>query len=534
MKKIWKNISTYMVVALVSIGATYGMYSYMDYKRGYSSSDTYNYGHEFDQNGVRLAALTSDGYPDFTKAAENSIHAVVHIKSTVKSSVPSGNQQPRRRMIDPFEFFFGNPGGDNSDDDYQYGSPQPSVGYGSGVIISKDGYIITNNHVIDKASDIEVTLNDNSKYTAKLVGADPQTDIALLKVEGKEFPYIPFGNSDNLKVGEWVLAVGNPFNLTSTVTAGIVSAKGRTGMGSMSGSGGVNQSIQSFIQTDAAINRGNSGGALVNTNGELVGINTMIYSQTGDFAGYGFAVPISIAGKVVADIKEYGMVQRAVLGVMIQDVSSAKEVDPKMARNEDDRAKLEKLQKLTKDIKINEGVFVADFAEQSPAKQAGLQVGDVIVAVNGVKVKTSGELQDQVNRFRPGDKVKVDVIRGETAKSYDVTLKNNSGNTTVAKKEDGIASVGAAFKELSEEKKKSLGLSYGVEVTGVDNTGKFHKEGIMKGFVIQKINNQSVSSASQVENIIASTANSQDKVLFISGVTSTGARKYYAVDLSGE
>ncbi|MFT4221780.1 Do family serine endopeptidase [Dysgonomonas sp.] len=512
MKKIWKNISTYVVVALVSIGATYGMYTYLDYKRGYSSADSYNYGHEFDQSGVRLASLTSDGYPDFTKAAENSIHAVVHIKSTVKSSAPSGNQgQQRRRMIDPFDFFFGDPRGG---DDYQYGSPQPSVGFGSGVIISKDGYIITNNHVIDKATEIEVTLNDNSKYTAKLVGADPQTDIALLKVEGKEFPYIPFGDSDKLRVGEWVLAVGNPFNLTSTVTAGIVSAKGRTGMGGMVGRDGVNQSIQSFIQTDAAINRGNSGGALVNTNGELIGINTMIYSQTGDFAGYGFAVPISIAGKVVADIKEYGAVQRAVLGVQIQDLAIAKETDPEK----------------TKDVKINEGVYVAAFPEVSPAKQAGIQEGDVIVAINGVKVRTSGEVQDQVNRFRPGDKVKVDIVRGGAAKSYDVTLKNNSGSTSVVKKEDGIATVGASFKDLSEDKKKSLGVSYGVEVTGVDNTGKFHKEGIVKGFIIQKINNQPVSSASQVENIIASAANSQE-ALFISGITSTGARKYYAVDL---
>ncbi len=267
-----------------------------------------------------------------------------------------------------------------------------SVGFGSGVIINKDGYIVTNNHVIDKADEIEVTLNDNSKYTAKLIGTDPQTDIALLKIEGKEFPYIPFGNSDNLKVGEWVLAVGNPFNLTSTVTAGIVSAKGRGG--GIGSSGPAN--IQSYIQTDAAINRGNSGGALVNTNGELVGINTAIYSQTGDFTGYGFAVPISIAGKVVADIKEFGTVQRAVLGVMIQDMNIAKEANPEK----------------TKDIKVNEGAYVGGFAEMSPAKQAGVEEGDVITSVNGVKVRSVSELQDQVNRFRPGEKVKLEVVRG--------------------------------------------------------------------------------------------------------------------------
>lgn len=504
MNKTWKSISTYIVVALVSIGATYGTYTVLENNRNYSSADSYNYGHEFDQKGVQLASLTADGYPDFTKAAENSTHAVVHIKSTVKAQASQG--QGRQRMIDPFEYFFGDGGRGGQD----FGSPQPSVGFGSGVIISKDGYVVTNNHVIDKADEIEVTLNDNSKYKAKLIGTDPQTDIALLKIEGKEFTYIPFGNSDNLKVGEWVLAVGNPFNLTSTVTAGIVSAKGRGGIGA-----GNRGDIQSYIQTDAAINRGNSGGALVNTNGELVGINTAIYSQTGDFAGYGFAVPISIAGKVVADIKEYGAVQRAVLGIEIMDVANAKESYPDK----------------TKDVKVNEGVFVGGFAEFSPAKQAGMEEGDVVTSINGIKVRTVSELQDQVNRFRPGDKIKVEALRGGASKSFDVTLKNNAGNTTVVKKGDGIASVGAAFKELSAEKKKQLGISYGVEVAGVDNAGKFHKEGITKGFIIQKINNQPISTAEEVEKMITSIANSQDKVLFISGITANGTRKYYAVDL---
>jgi len=505
MKKFWKILSVFALVALVSVGATYATYSYMESKRGYSSADFYNYGNNFDQKGVRLASLTADGYPDFTKAAENSVHAVVHIKSTVKAQSSQG--QGRQRMIDPFEYFFGF--GDR--DGGGYSNPQPSVGFGSGVIISKDGYIVTNNHVIDKANEIEVTLNDNSKYTAKLVGTDPQTDIALLKIEGKEFPYIPFGNSDNLKVGEWVLAVGNPFNLTSTVTAGIVSAKGRGNIGSF------NQgNIQSFIQTDAAINRGNSGGALVNTNGELVGINTAIYSQTGDFAGYGFAVPISIAGKVVADIKDFGTVQRAVLGVMIQDVSTAKEADPEK----------------TKGIKLNDGVYVGGFAEMSPAKQAGVEEGDVITAVNGVKVRSVSELQDQINRFRPGEKVKLDVVRGTVNKTFDVTLKTSTGSTSVVKKEDAIGTVGAAFKDLSADRKKQLGVSYGVEVAGVDNSGKFHKEGIQKGFVILKINNQPVSSPAEVERIIQATANSQDKALFISAITSNGERKYFAVDLS--
>ena len=503
MKNFWKILSVFALVALISVGATYGTYNYMESRRSYGSADFYNYGNNFDQEGVRLASLTADGYPDFTKAAENSIHAVVHIKSTVKAQASQGRQRP----MDPFEYFFGF--GDRGRGGS--GTPQPSVGFGSGVIISKDGYIVTNNHVIDKADEIEVTLNDNTKYTAKLVGTDPQTDIALLKVEASDLPYIPFGNSDNLKVGEWVLAVGNPFNLTSTVTAGIVSAKGRGGIGA-GGSG----NIQSYIQTDAAINRGNSGGALVNTNGELIGINTAIYSQTGDFAGYGFAVPISIAGKVVADIKEFGTVQRAVLGVMIQDVSIAKEADPEA----------------TKNLKVNEGAYVAGFAEMSPAKQAGVEEGDVITAVNGVKVRSVSELQDQINRFRPGEKVKVNIARGASNKTVDITLKTSTGSTSIVKKEDAIGSVGAAFKELTADKKKQLGISYGVEVAGVDTSGKFHTEKIQKGFVILKINNQPVSTPAEVERLIQSTANSQDKALFISGITPNGERKYYAIDLS--
>ena len=505
MKKVWKNISTYVLVAFISIGATYGTYSYLN-KDNKDYSVPAGYGNKFDQENFHLASITQGGYPDFTKAAENAVHAVVHIKSIAKQQSQS---QSRQRSIDPFEFFFGDPGG--SGRNYNYGNPQPSVGFGSGVIISKDGYIITNNHVIDKANEIEVTMNDNSKYTAKLIGTDPNTDIALLKIEAKDLQHIPFGDSDNLKVGEWVLAVGNPFNLTSTVTAGIVSAKGRGGIG------GGPENIQSYIQTDAAINPGNSGGALINTDGQLIGINTAIYSQTGSFAGYGFAVPISIAGKVVADLKEYGAVQRAVLGVMMRDLAIEKELNPDKTKIYD---------------KLNEGAYVSEFAEHSPAKQAGMEAGDVIVAVNGVKVKGSSDLQEQISRFRPGDKVKVSVKRGNADKSFDIVLKNSSGSTSIVKKEDGLAAVGAAFKELSKEKLKEYGISYGVEVAGVDNSGKFHKKGISKGFVIQKINNQQVSTVVEVESLIQAAANSQDKVVFVSGFyPTTGERRYYAIEL---
>ena len=503
MKKIWKNISSYVVVALVSVGATYGMYTYLDHGN-YSTSDRYNYGSEFDQKNMHLASLTEGGYPDFTKPAENSIHAVVHIKSTVKAQVNQQNRQ--QQMIDPFEYFFGF--GDRGGQSPQYGNQQPAVGFGSGVIISKDGYIVTNNHVIDKATEIEVTLNNNSKYSAKLIGTDPSTDIALLKIEGADFDYIPFGDSDKLKVGEWVLAVGNPFNLTSTVTAGIVSAKGRGNIG--------NGGIQSYIQTDAAINPGNSGGALVNTDGQLIGINTAIYSQTGSFAGYGFAVPISIAGKVVADIKEYGAVQRAVLGIAISDLATVKEKETEK----------------TKDIDITEGVYIGEFNDPSPAKQAGIEIGDVIVAINGTKVRNVAELQEQVSRFRPGDKVKVSLKRGKVDKTFDVTLKNSSGNTSVVKKEDGLASVGAAFQPLSEAKRKEFGINGGVEVAGVDSNGKFKSNEIRKGFIIQKVNNQNVSTVADIERIIQATANSDDKGLFISGFYPIdGVRRYYVIDL---
>lgn len=504
MKRKLKTVSLCMLVVLFSVCATVVTYNYLEHKRGYASSDMFSYGQEFDQKNIHLANFTPEGYPDFTKAAENSVHAVVHIKSTIKAA---NNNVRQPRMIDPFEFFFGDPGMRGGE-----GNVQPAVGYGSGVIISADGYVITNNHVIDKANEIEVTLNDNNKYSAKLIGTDPVTDIALLKIEGKDLPYISFGNSDQLKVGEWVLAVGNPFNLTSTVTAGIVSAKGRGGIGGGNGE----MSIQSYIQTDAAINRGNSGGALVNIDGQLVGINTAIYSQTGDFAGYGFAVPISIAGKVVADLKEYGTVQRAVLGVMIQDIAVAKEVSPDK----------------TKDIKVTEGAYVGGFADRSPAKQAGIVEGDVIVAVNSTKIKNVGELQDQINRFRPGDKVKLTVNRGSSEKIFDVTLKNSDGNTSIVKKTDGLSVVGAAFIDLSDQKKTDLGIGYGVEVAGVDSNGKFKKAGIQKGYVIQKINEQPVNSVKDVERCIQSAATGADKGLFISGINPNGNRRFYAIDLN--
>ena len=367
------------------------------------------------------------------------------------------------------------------------------------------------NHVIDGADELEVTLNDNRKFPAKIIGADPTTDIALIKIEATDLPTIPFGDSEKLKVGEWVLAVGNPFNLTSTVTAGIVSAKSRGNIGA----GGKDRSkIESFIQTDAAVNPGNSGGALVNTKGELVGINTAIYSETGNFAGYSFAVPISIAGKVANDLKQFGTVQRAVLGVLIQDPQYVPDAEKEK-------------------VKVFEGAYVGGFAERSSAKEAGIEKGDVIVAVNGVKIKSSSALQEQISKYRPGDKVELTINRNGSTKKFTVELRNAQGSTKVVKGGDSAEVMGAAFKALNDEQKRKLGVSYGIEVTGL-TSGKLKDAGIKKGFIIMIVNNQKISAPEDLEKIVESIlqGRTEDQGLFIKGFYPNGRTKYYAIDLA--
>jgi Do/DeqQ family serine protease len=502
MKKVLKNVLGIVLVAAVSAGAAIGTSTYLMNKSHKGSSYTADSEYGFKQP-VHLANYNTVAAEniDFTVSAEKAIHAVVHIKSTKQSRAQQGDRQ----YIDPFEYFFGfgNRG--------QGQQPRQRVGFGSGVIISTDGYIITNNHVVEGADDLEVTLNDGRKYTAKLIGNDPSTDIALLKIEGKDFPTIPFGDSDKLKVGEWVLAVGNPFNLTSTVTAGIVSAKGR---GVFTGNEDRSK-ISSYIQTDAAVNPGNSGGALVNTKGELIGINTLIYSETGNFAGYSFAVPISIAGKVASDLKQYGTVQRAILGVSILDVKGLTE---------------EQKEK----VKVLEGVYVADFAARSSAKEAGMEAGDVITAVNDVKVRSVSALQEQVSRYRPGDKVKVVVDRNGSAKTFTVELRNMQGNTEVVKGAgDAAELLGAAFNELTPKQKQQLGISYGIEVAGVTN-GKFRDAGIQKGYIIMIVNDQKVSSVDEFDKMVDKVlkGGGEDQVLFIKGISPNGRTRYYAIDLA--
>lgn len=430
---------------------------------------------------VNLPSASTAGALDFTQAVEQSIHAVVHVKT----------KEFREYAVNPlYEFFFG---------DQPQGEPAPILGFGSGVIISEKGYIVTNNHVIDGSDEIVVVLNDKREYSAELMGADPTTDIALLKIEGENLDHLKFGNSDALMLGEWVLAIGNPYNLTSTVTAGIVSAKARN----------INIlrtqefSIESFIQTDAAVNPGNSGGALINTKGELVGINTAIASRTGAFTGYSFAVPVSIVEKIVGDLIEFGAVQRAILGVTIQDVTA----------------------ELAQEMKLEnvDGVYVNGIRPDGAAEEAGIRKGDVILSIDDAPVNSSAELQEQVSKYRPGEKVKVILRRDGKLKQFDVVLRNLEGSTEIVKKEDILDVLGASFEPVSDREKRTLGISSGMKVKSVKQ-GKFKKVGIEEGFVLTSINKKPVSSVKDIADILKETEGG----VIIEGVDRSGSRSYYA------
>lgn len=451
---------------------------------------------------TRYAALDAANMQpvDLTKAAESSLNSVVHIMSVQRSKVKTIQGQP-----DIFDFFFG----DGRGREQQVQTPEQR-GFGSGVIISKDGYIATNNHVIDGADEISVKLHDGREMKGRVIGADPTTDLALVKIEGDDFPAIPVGDSDRLKVGEWVLAVGNPFNLGSTVTAGIVSAKAR-GLGA--------NGVESFIQTDAAINQGNSGGALVNAKGELVGINAMLVSPTGAYSGYGFAIPASIMKKVVADLKEYGTVQRAILGIKGTPI------------NDEQQLMDEAMKKQIKDLGAVDGVWVREIIEGGSA--AGkLQENDVIIGIDGKRVKNFAELQEGLAKHRPGDKVTVKVLRDKKEKDIELTLKNEQGTTKVVKNA-GMEILGAAFREVPQELKKQLNLGSGVEITGVTE-GKMKAAGVRKGFIILKANGQVIRTVNDLEDVLKAATLSPDQVLFLSGMFPSGKRANYAVDLTQE
>ncbi len=413
---------------------------------------------------------------DFTFAAEKSLPEVVHISAKVRMKHPGGMMQSLdfQNMPELFRQFFGGPGLRKQPDAEEPDDMQE--GTGSGVILSSDGYIVTNNHVVRDADELIVTLNDRREFKATVIGTDPSTDLALVKIDADELAYMPFGNSDNAKVGEWVVAIGNPFNLTSTVTAGIVSAKGRD-LHIVHDKA----PIESFIQTDAVVNPGNSGGALVNLNGELIGINTAIASPTGVFAGYAFAIPSNLVAKVVEDLRQYGVVQRGYLGIIIRDQSR------------------EKGQKLTS------GVYIDSLSENSAAAAAGVKAGDIVSKIDGQVVNTPPELLEIIGKHRPGDQLSLSVLRDGSSSEYKVTLKNRTGNTDVVKKPESAAllnTLGAEFETLSKSEAGKLGLAGGVRVKSLRMGKLANQTDMREGFIITKVSNKSLTNVEELSNLL--------------------------------
>lgn len=449
-------------------------------------------------SNVHKTSFLSNPIPaeNFVNASENSLNSVVHITTKV---VTTNFQR------DPFyEFFYGPGAGGREFKQFGQGS-------GSGVIVSSDGYIVTNNHVIENASEIEVILNDDRKYTGKIVGADPATDIAVIKIEEKDLQAIQLGNSDELHIGEWVLAVGNPFNLTSTVTAGIVSAKARNINLLAERSSGDIVPIESFIQTDAAVNPGNSGGALVNTNGELIGINTAIASQTGSYAGYSFAVPVNLVKKVYADLVDYGIVQRGYLGVQISDINQELKEE--------------------KELPNLKGVYIAGVIEGGSSDKAGISEGDVILKIGSKEINSVASLQEEVGRRRPGDKIAV-TLRDKkgTIEVKNIVLRNQEGNTELISKTEVQKNValGATFKELSSKEKKELNIDYGVKISSL-TAGKLKSLGLQEGMVVTKINNELITS---VEQLTSKLNNKSNKGVLLEIMTESGKVDYVGFGLN--
>ncbi len=424
--------------------------------------------------------------PDFRVAAERSVHAVVHIRT-----------QFQRKSAN-YDDFFGSLR-ELLEGRQRQNSPAPMVGFGSGVIISEDGYIVTNNHVVEGGSKIEVTLNDKRLYEAELIGRDPSTDLALIKIDAKALPYLSYGNSDKVQIGEWVLAVGNPFNLTSTVTAGIVSAKARN----INILG--NNTIESFIQTDAAVNRGNSGGALVNTDGQLVGINAAIASRSGNYEGYSFAIPVNIVKKVMDDLLNYGEIQRAFIGITIA------EIDAEMAEKEG--------------IETLQGVYIGSVTKNGGADKAGIMEGDIIVQIDNVQIHSTSELLENIGQHHPGDKIDVKVLRKNKAKIFSVVLQNANGALGVVSSDDvfKIEAFGAYFQQPTAEMKSRLKIQNGLVLTRLES-GILKDIGIREGFIILKINNYVINSKLDIESAISVANNDEYR---IEGIYPDGMRIIY-------
>ena len=431
----------------------------------------------------RTVNLSEDNWPDFTYAAESAVDAVVYVR--VKAT-----QAAQEMPGSIFDFFFGMP---------QQGAPRQreKVGSGSGVIIREDGYIVTNNHVIEGATEIEVTLNNNEKYSAVLVGTDPATDVALLKVEAKGLPFIPFADSDKLRLGEWVIAIGSPYDLRSTITAGIVSAKGRS-MPNYTGE----FKIESFIQTDAAVNPGNSGGALVDKAGRLVGINTAIISQTGSYTGYSFAVPSNIVKKIVYDLIDFGRVKRAMLGITMQPIDD----------------------KIAEELKLSSrnGVYIVEVLKNSAADKAGLKKGDVLVAVDSVKITSPSSVQEVVSRFSPGDKAELTVIRDGKEKTFEVVFKGTAQENGTVADDGSVAFYGSALKAADKETLEKFGLKNGVQIVDL-GAGKLKDAGAVEGFIILYVNDQPVKTPQEVVEIVKKSKRS----VFVEGITPSGRTGYF-------
>jgi serine protease Do len=473
-----KQVFTHTIVSIVVALAAIFAYHNFAGNKGLTiePGDIVNY--QSDQSGsFRLAHYDAvkegSAVPvDFTFAASMSTPAVVHVKKFFTQDMSQAN--PWADMFgDDFYHFFGVP--------KQQQTPRRQQASGSGVIVSPDGYIVTNNHVVSNADEVEVTLFNNRTVKAQVIGADPSTDLALLKIDMDDLPYMYYGDSDSARVGEWVLAVGNPFDLTSTVTAGIISAKGRSInlLGRQS-----NTPIESFIQTDAAVNPGNSGGALVNTRGELIGINTAIATPTGTYAGYSFAVPVNIVKKVVEDMKEFGIVQRAFLGVSIRDIDDA------LAKE--------------KELPKARGVYIAGVGENSGAAAAGLKEGDVITSINTTPVQSVAELQEQVSRYRPGDKVKVAYVREGKQRTEEIVLRNQMGTTEVVEKStrDILTRLGVEFEDLTKAEREKLDIAGGVKVSDITSGRLRSQSNIRKGFIITKVDKAPVNTASDILKIL--------------------------------
>ena len=475
-----KNIITVLAAVLLSACVAYGVVRAAVPEASAANSTT-----SFDGSAYRTVNLAQTDYPDFTYAAETAVDAVVYVEVSVKTT--------QRYQIDPFfQFFFGDEGMPQSRDRVQKGS-------GSGVIIRQDGYIVTNNHVVANATEVRVTLNNNKTYTAQVIGTDPATDVALIKIDAEGLPVVEFADSDNLRLGEWVLAIGSPLGeeLRSTITAGIVSAKGRQ-MPNYTGE----FKIESFIQTDAAVNPGNSGGALVNKEGKLVGINTAIVSTTGSYSGYSFAVPSNIVNRIVSDLIDFGTVKRVMLGITGGNLTEEKASELKLS--------------------IRNGVYINEVQKGSAADKAGLKKNDVIIQLGSTPILSMSSLQERVNNYHPGDKAQITVFRDGEQKVFEVTFQAITTDNGTVQEDGSVAFYGCMLRTPSKEKLEMLGLKKGVEIVTV-GPGKMLDAGASEGFIIQYVNDQPVSSPKDVLDIATKTK----RAIFIEGVTANGKASYF-------